>query len=38
MSQEEKEHILRKTYYNEDGFGCVNGTYKEAKKHKQYNC
>ena len=32
MSQEEEEHILRKTYYNEDGFGSVNETYKEAKK------
>ena len=31
-SQEEKETILRKIYYNEDGFGSVNETYKEAKK------
>ena len=27
-----KEHILRKICYNEDGFGSVNETYKEAKK------
>ena len=32
MSQEDKEHILRKIYYNEDGFGSINETYKEAKK------
>ena len=32
MSQEDKENILRKVYYNEDGFGSINGTYKEAKK------
>ena len=32
MSQEEKEHILRNIYYNEDGFGSINETYKEAKK------
>ena len=32
MSQEEKENILRKFYYNEDGFGNVNETYNEAKK------
>ena len=32
MSQEEKEKILRTIYYNEDGFGSVNKTYKEAKK------
>ena len=32
MSQEEKENILRKIYYNEDGFGSINETYKEAKK------
>ena len=32
MSQEEKEHILRKIYYNEDGFGSINETHKEAKK------
>ena len=32
MSQEEKETILRNNYYNEDGFGSVNETYKEAKK------
>jgi len=32
MSQEDKEKILRKVYYNEDGFGSINETYKEAKK------
>ena len=32
MSQEDKENILRNTYYNEDGFGSINETYKEAKK------
>ena len=32
MSQEDKEKILRKNYYNEDGFGSINETYKEAKK------
>ena len=30
MSQE--ENILRKVYYNEDGFGSINDTYKQAKK------
>ena len=28
----EKENVLRKVYYNEDGFGSINETYKEAKK------
>ena len=37
MSQEDKEKILRKTHYNEDDFGSINETYKEAKKIKQYN-
>ena len=32
MSQEDKENILRKIHYNEDGFGSINGTYKEAKE------
>ena len=32
MSQEDKENILRNIYYNEDGFGSINETYKEAKK------
>ena len=32
MSQEEKEHRLRKVCYNEDGFGSINYTYKRAKK------
>ena len=32
MSQEDKEHMLRKTYYNEDGFGSINEPYKEAEK------
>ena len=32
MSQEDKEKILRQVYYNEDGFGSINETYKEAKK------
>ena len=32
LSQEDKEHILGKTYYNEDGFGSINETYKEAEK------
>ena len=32
MSQEDKEKILRKNYYSEDGFGSINETYKEAKK------
>ena len=32
MSQEDKENILRKAYYNEDGFGSINETCKEAKK------
>ena len=27
-----KENVLRKVYYNEDGFGSINETYKEAKK------
>ena len=32
MSQEDKEEILRKVCYNEDGFGSINDTYKQAKK------
>ena len=32
MSQENKEQILRTMYYNEDGFGSINDTYKQAKK------
>ena len=32
MGQEDKEYILRKVYYNEDGFGSINETYKEVKK------
>ena len=32
MSQEDKENILRKIQYNEDGFGSINDTYKQAKK------
>ena len=32
MSQEDKERILRKVYYNEDGFGSIYETYKDAKK------
>ena len=32
MSQEDKENILIHIYYNEDGFGSINETYKEAKK------
>ena len=32
MSQEEKENILRKIYYNEDGFGSIRETAQEAKK------
>ena len=32
MGQEEKETILIKFYHNEDGFGNINETYKEAKK------
>ena len=32
MSQEDKEKILRKIYYNEDGFGSEYETYKDAKK------
>jgi len=28
----EKEHVLRTVYYNEDGFGSINDTYKQAKK------
>ena len=28
----EKEHVLRKVYYNEDGFGIITDTYKQAKK------
>ena len=31
-SQSEKEKIIRQVYYNEDGFGSVNETYKESKK------
>ena len=31
MSQEDKK-ILRNVYYNEDGFGSINDTYKQAKK------
>ena len=31
MSQEGK-NILRAIYYNEDGFGSICETYKEAKK------
>ena len=30
--QEEKEHLLTPSHYNEDGFGNVNETYKEPKK------
>ena len=32
MSKEDKEKILRKVYYNEDGFGSIYETYKDAKK------
>ena len=32
MSQEDIEDILRNIHYNEDGFGSINETYKEAKK------
>ena len=32
MNQEDKENILRNVYYNGDGFGSINETYKEAKK------
>ena len=32
MSQEYKVHILRHIYYNEDGFGSIYETHKEAKK------
>ena len=32
MSQEDVEKILRKIHYNEDGFGSINETYKEAEK------
>ena len=32
MSQEDKEKILRKVYYSEDGFGSIYETYKDAKK------
>ena len=32
MSQEDKENLLRTVYYNEDGFGSINDTYKQAKK------
>ena len=32
MSQEDKENIFRNIYYNEDGFGSIDETYKEAKK------
>ena len=32
MGQEDKEKTLRKIYYNENGFGSINETYKEAKK------
>ena len=32
MGQEDNENILRKIYYNEDGFGSINETYKEAQK------
>ena len=28
----DKESVLRKVYYNEDGFGSIQETYKEAKK------
>ena len=32
MSQEDKEKVLRKVYYSEDGFGSIYETYKDAKK------
>ena len=32
MGQEDEENILRTIYYNEDGSGSINETYKEAKK------
>ena len=32
MSQGDKETILRTMYYNEDGFGSISETFKEAKK------
>ena len=32
MSNEDKEKILRKVYYNEDGFGSIYETYKDAVK------
>ena len=32
VSQEDKENILRNSYYNGDGFGSVGDTYKEANK------
>ena len=33
----EKENVSRKVYYNEDGFGSIYETYKEAETIKQYN-
>ena len=32
MSQEDKENIVRTIYYNEDGFGSINETCKEAEE------
>ena len=32
MSQEDTDNILRQIYYNEDGFGSIYDTYKQAKK------
>ena len=32
MSKDEKEQRIRQVYYNEDGFGSVNETYKESKQ------
>ena len=36
MSQDDKEKILRNIYYNEDGFGSINETYKETKKQSAF--
>ena len=32
MGQEDKGNLLRTVYYNGDGFGSINETYKEAAK------
>ena len=33
MSDEDKNKIIRQVYYDEQGFGSISDTYKDAKKY-----